>query len=101
MFKAVERNLLPPTLEPVRKNLILLEPANSTKRRLFNFKYKKTTYILVSDGANDVLVVAGVTNKLPLEEGDVQDGRIEVDELEDEHLERQVVVKIRLCSMHL
>ena len=48
-----------------------------------------------------MLVVAGVTNKLPLEEGDVQDGRIEVDELEDEHLERQVVVKIRLCSMHL
>ena len=62
---------------------------------------KNSTYVLVSDGADDVLVVAGIPHKLALEEGNVQDGGVEVDELEDEHLEGQVVVKVRLCPMHL
>ena len=47
------------------------------------------------------MVVAGVADELALEEGDVDDGRVKVDELEDEHFERQVVVKVGLRAMHL
>ena len=47
------------------------------------------------------MVVAGVADELALEEGDVDDRRVEVDELEDEHFERQVVVEVRLRSVHL
>ena len=47
------------------------------------------------------MIVAGVADELALEEGDVDDGGVEVDELEDEHFERQVVVKVWLRSMHL
>ena len=46
------------------------------------------------------MIVAGVTDELALEEGDVDDGGVEVDELEDEHFERQVVVKVGLRPMH-
>ena len=45
--------------------------------------------------------MARVADELALEEGDVDDGGVEVDELEDEHFERQVVVEVRLCAMHL
>ena len=61
-------------------------------------RYK--TYIFISDIAEDMFISAGVADKLPLEEGNVEDGGVEVDELEDENLERQVVVEIRLSSMH-
>ena len=47
-----------------------------------------------------MFVVAGITNKLPLEEGDVNDGGVEVDKLEDEDFEGQVVVVLRLGSVH-
>ena len=47
------------------------------------------------------MVVAGVADELALEEGDVDDRRVKVDELEDEHFERQVVVEVRLRSVHL
>ena len=47
------------------------------------------------------MIVAGVANELALEEGDVDDGRVKVDELEDEHFEGQVVIELRLGSMHL
>ena len=47
------------------------------------------------------MIVAGVADELALEEGDVDDGWVEVDELEDEHFERQVVVKVGLRAMHL
>ena len=47
------------------------------------------------------MVVTGVADELALEEGDVDDRRVEVDELEDEHFERQVVVEVRLRSVHL
>ena len=47
-----------------------------------------------------MFISAGVADELPLEEGNVEDGGVEVDELEDENLERQVVVEIRLSSMH-
>ena len=48
-----------------------------------------------------MLVVARVACELALEEGHVDQGRVEVDELEDEHFERQVVVEVRLRSVHL
>jgi hypothetical protein len=39
-------------------------------------------YIFIPQVAEDVLVVAGVPHEPPLEEGDVEDGGVEVDELE-------------------
>ena len=48
-----------------------------------------------------MFVVAWVTHELPLEEGDVEDGGVEVDELKDEDLEGQVVVEVGLCPVHL
>ena len=57
--------------------------------------------LLVSKVADNVFVVAGVARELPLEEGHVDQGGVEVDELEDEHFEGQVVVEFRLGSMHL
>ena len=48
-----------------------------------------------------MLVVARVACELALEEGHVDQGRVEVDELEDEHFEGEVVVKLRLGAMHL
>ena len=60
------------------------------------------SYVFISEvAAQDVVVVAGVADELALEEGDVDDRRVEVDELEDEHFERQVVVEVRLRSVHL
>ena len=47
-----------------------------------------------------MLVVARVPDEPPLEEGDVEDGGVEVDELEEEHLEGQVVVEFGLSSVH-
>ena len=47
-----------------------------------------------------MFVIARVADEAPLDEGDVQNGSVEIDELENEHLERQVVVKLRLSSMH-
>ena len=47
------------------------------------------------------MIVAGVADELALEEGDVDDGGVEIDELEDEHFEGEVVVKLRLGAMHL
>ena len=48
-----------------------------------------------------MFVMAWVARELPLEEGHVDQGGVEVDELEDEHFERQVVIKLRLGAMHL
>ena len=48
-----------------------------------------------------MFVMAWVARELPLEEGHVYQGGVEVDELEDEHFERQVVVELRLGPMHL
>ena len=38
---------------------------------------------------------------LALEESDVDDGRVEVDELEDEHFEDELVFELRLSPVHL
>jgi len=37
---------------------------------------------------------------LSLEEGDVEDRRVEIDELKYEHFECQTVLVLSLCSMH-
>lgn len=48
-----------------------------------------------------MLVFSRVPDEPPLEEGDVDDGRVEVDALKDEHLEGEIVVKVGLCAVHL
>ncbi len=58
------------------------------------------TYIFVSDVSDDVAVVSRVSHKPPLDEGNVQDGRVEIDELENEDFEGQVVVKLGLGPVH-
>ena len=45
--------------------------------------------------------MARIPRELPLEEGHIDQGGVEVDELEDEHFERQVVIELRLGAMHL
>ena len=47
-----------------------------------------------------MFVVAGISDEPSLEEGDVEDGGVEVDELEEKDFERQVVVELGLRSMH-
>ena len=75
------------------------EEQNFLNKNLQNFLF---SYIFVSQiTAHDVVIVARVADELALEEGDVDDGGVEVDELEDEHFERQVVVEIGLRPMHL
>jgi hypothetical protein len=41
-----------------------------------------------------MLVMSRVANKLALEKGNIDEGGVEVDELEDEHLEGEVVIKV-------
>ena len=47
-----------------------------------------------------MFVVARVADKLPFEEGDVDDGGIKVDKLEDEDFEGEIVVVLSLCAVH-
>ena len=47
-----------------------------------------------------MFVMAGVANKLSLEEGDVDDGGIKIDKLEDEDFEGEIVVILSLCPVH-
>ena len=57
--------------------------------------------LFVSESSEDVFVVARVADKLPFEEGDVDDGGIKVDKLEDEDFEGEIIVEIWLSSVHL
>ena len=66
-----------------------------------NIPQSTCTTLLVPEVANNMFVMAWVARELPLEEGHVDQGGVEVDELEDEHFEGQVVVELRLGSMHL
>lgn len=66
-----------------------------------NYNRIGPTYVLIPQVAEDVLVVAWVSDEPSLEERDVEDGGVEVDELEEEHLKRQVVVELGLGTMHL
>lgn len=58
------------------------------------------SYVLVAQTTKDVLVVARVADKPALEEGNVENGRVEVDELENENFKSQVVIKLGLGSVH-
>ena len=64
------------------------------------YQFLYITYILISKGAKDVVVSAWIANKTTFEECDVENGRIEVDKLEDEDLECQIIVELGLSSMH-
>ena len=44
--------------------------------------------------------MAGIANKLPFKKCDVDDGRVKVDKLKDENFEGQVVIVLRLRSVH-
>ena len=44
--------------------------------------------------------MAWISNKTTFEEGDVENGRIEIDKLEDEYFECQIVIKLGLLTMH-
>ncbi len=59
------------------------------------------TYIFIPQVSEDVFVVSGVAYEPTLEECDVEDGGVEVDELEEENFEGQVVVELGLGPMHL
>ena len=60
----------------------------------------KLTYIFVSKIKHDVVIMTGISYKTTFEEGNVENGRIEVDKLEDEYFECQIVVKLGLGPMH-
>ena len=47
-----------------------------------------------------MVVVAGIADEPSLEEGDIEDGGVKVDELEDEDFEDKLILKLRLCAMH-
>jgi len=58
------------------------------------------TYIFISEVKNDIVVMARISNKTTFEECDVENGRIEIDKLEDEYFECQIVIKLGLRTMH-
>ena len=62
--------------------------------------YIRRTHIFIPEIEHYIDVGSWVSHELPFEEGNVDNGGVEVDELEDEDLERQVVVEIGLSSMH-
>ena len=70
---------------------------------LFFWSYDESilkTHIFIPKIEHNIDVGSWVSHELPFEEGNVDNGGVEVDELEDEDLECQVVVEIGLSSMH-
>ena len=63
--------------------------------------YNDITYIFISQVSEDVFVVSRIADESSLEESDVEDGGVEVDELEEKNFEGQVVVELRLGPVHL
>ena len=57
------------------------------------------------DSCSVMAIIKGKTCKsadvLSLDEGNVDDGRVVVDKLKDEYFEDQLILKLRLSSMHL
>ena len=68
--------------------------------RLLNEICIRRTYIFIPQIEHYIDVGSRVSHELPFEEGNVDNGGVEVDELEDEDLKCQVVVEIGLSSMH-
>ena len=48
--------------------------------------------LFIPQGTKDVFVMSWVANKLSFEESNVNNGRVEVDELEDENFKSKVVI---------
>ena len=48
-----------------------------------------------------MFVASRVPDEPPLEEGDVDDGSVEIDALKDEHLEGEIVIEVGLRAVHL
>ena len=65
------------------------------------YQTSSITTLLIPQTPKDVFVVSRVTYKLAFEECNVDDGGVEVDELEDEHLEGEVIIIVRLSPVHL
>ena len=57
-------------------------------------------HLLIPQGAKDVFVMSWVANKLSFEESNVNNGRVEINELEDENFESKIVIIFRLSSVH-
>ena len=62
--------------------------------RLLNEICIRRTYIFIPQIEHYIDVGSRVSHELPFEEGNVDNGGVEVDELEDEDFECQVVVEI-------
>ena len=56
-------------------------------------------YILLPK-AEYLVVVARIAGELALDEGHVEYGRVEIDKLEDEHLEYEIVLEVGLRLVH-
>ena len=61
--------------------------------RILFLKKSKITYVFISKVAKNMFVMPRVSYKPSLEEGNVEYGGIEIDELEKEHFERQIVIE--------
>ena len=59
-----------------------------------------TTHIFIPQRSKNMHIPSWISNKSAFKEGDVEDGGIKVDELEQEHFERQIVIEFGLGSMH-
>ena len=58
------------------------------------------TYIFVPKVEYNVVIMTRISYKATFKEGNVENGRIKVDKLEDKDFECQVVIKFGLRSMH-
>ena len=72
------------------------KPANTEKEERFNLIWHKMLF------TSYFLCVLRLTRVSPsLKESYIERGRVEVDKLEDEHLEDKGIVVLGLCSVHL
>lgn len=62
---------------------------------------KQEADLFITVLSQDVNRLSGIAHCLPFEEGDVKAGGVIVDELEQEHLQGQAVLVVRLCPREL
>lgn len=58
-------------------------------------------YLLVPVLSHDINRSSWIADRFPLGEGDVETGRVVVDELKEEHFQGQAVLVLRLCPRKL
>ena len=61
-------------------------------RKLYIFIVAKMIHLFIPQGTKNVLIMSRIANKLSLEESNVNYGRVEIDELEDENFESKIVI---------